>query len=155
MLPLGLGVAVKNVGQHEMSVRQRGTEQGRHPGDLDVARAERLVHGALSPEPEDSSHRPEEEERLMEPGLRFGVRPAPYRFPEPLGERPQAVLIVPQVRYRDFDLGIREARNAPPAKKPPAPSPARAPRRAPARRQGTGPRLSRAFGVIRARFLIQ
>ena len=49
----------------------------------------------------------EEEERIMEPGLRFGVRPAPYRFPEPLGERPQAVLIVPQVRYRDFDLGIR------------------------------------------------
>ena len=139
MLPLGLGVAVKNVGQHEMSVRQRGTEQGRHPGDLDVARAERLVHGALSPRAGGQLAQAEEEERIMEPGLRFGVRPAPYRFPEPLGERPQAVLIVPQVRYRDFDLGIRrEARNAPPAKKPPAPSPARAPRRAPARRQGTG-----------------
>lgn len=107
MLPLGLGVAVKNVGQREMSVRQRGAEQGRHPGDLDVARAERIVHGALSPRAGGQLAQAEEEKRIVEPGLRFGVRPAPYRFPEPLGERPQAVLIVLQVGYRDFDLGIR------------------------------------------------
>ena len=84
MLPLGLGVAVKNVGQREMSARQRGAEHGRHPGDLDVARAERLVHGALSPRAGGQLAQAEEEERIMEPGLRFGVRPAPYRFPEPL-----------------------------------------------------------------------
>ena len=144
MLPLGLGVAVKNVGQHEMSVRQRGTEQGRHPGDLDVARAERLVHGALSPRAGGQLAQAEEEERIMEPGLRFGVRPAPYRFPEPLGERPQAVLI--------WAYGGAECSSSQKAARS-------QPSQSAAQSTGTAarnrPRLSRAFGVIRARFLIQ